>query len=133
MTEKELPDKCEFCGLRQTFPFNTGDLFPSLHLLVEKNIIKDKFPRKLYASADGDENDREDFCLISHLSWLKKENKCKSWQLDVGLSKGDSLSINLTSEMRNMTKRMELYTIVIFVCTIITLIFTTIQIYILYE
>lgn len=117
MSENNLPDKCDFCGLKQTYPFEIGDSFQKLRLLFEKGIIPKKFPRKVYAHVGGDGIDTEEFCLISHPSWSTKGKKCGSWQLDIDLPKGDSLSINLASEMRDMTKKLNLFTKVIIVFT----------------
>ena len=119
MSEKDLPDKCDFCGLKQTYSHDTKDSFSKLRLLFDEGIIKQKFLRKVYAHVGGDGIDTEEFCLISHPSWSNKEKKCGSWQLDVGLPKGDSISINLASEMRDMTKRMNFFTSIIFIFTIL--------------
>jgi len=119
MSENNLPDKCDFCGLKQTYSHDTKDSFQKLRLLFKKGIIKQKFPRKVYAHVGGDGIDTEEFCLISHPSWSNKEKNCGSWQLDVGLPKGDSISINLASEMENVTKKIYLFTVIIFLFTLL--------------
>ena len=128
MSENNLPDKCDFCGLKQTYPIDTGDLFQSLRLLFDEGIVKNKFPRKIYM---GDGNDRDDFCLISHPSWSTKEQPCESWQLDVGLPKGDILSINLASESTNAAKKTERLTKKINNLTLAIVMFKILQMYIL--
>ena len=119
MSENNLPDKCDFCGLKQTYSHDTKDSFQKLRLLFKKEIIKQKFPRKVYVYVGGDGIDTEEFCLISHPSWSNKEKNCGSWQLDVGLPKGDSISINLASEMENVTKKIYLFTVIIFLFTLL--------------
>ena len=119
MSENNLPNKCDFCGLKQTYTHDTKDSFSKLRLLFEKGIIKQKYQRILYAHVGGDGIDTEEFCLISNPSWSSREKKCESWQLDVGLSKGEFLSINFASEMRDMTKRITFFTLIIFIFTIL--------------
>jgi hypothetical protein len=103
MCHDELPNKCFSCGLKQVFPVESDQLFRDLRTLFDKGIIKQKFIRNLYM---GDGKDRAEFCLISHSAWglNNTHKKCDKWQLDVGLPKSDVLGINLTVEMKNMSK-----------------------------
>lgn len=121
MSENNLPDKCDYCGLKQTFSPNTDNLFQNLRLLFKKGIIKNEFSRKIYMS------DGVDFCLISHPSWLNKEQSCESWQLDVRLPKGDSLSINFAAKLRDMTKTIECLTYVIMFLALLQIIITVLS------
>ena len=128
MTEKELPDKCDLCGLKQTFPSDTKNLFPSLRLLFDKGIIKHKFPRNLHVCVGCDEEDREDFCLISHPSWSSNEKKCESWQLEIGLQKSDYLAINSASEATKSAKETVRLTNNIYYLTVAIVVYTLIQV-----
>lgn len=128
MSENNLPDKCDLCGLKETYPPDTKNVFRSLRLLFDEGIIPTSFSRKMYVSVGDDENDRDDFCLISHPSWFSKEQPCESWQLDMGLSKGDVLSINLASESTKAAKETERLTKTIKLFTMVIVVFTILQI-----
>ena len=107
MSNNELPNKCDFCGLKQTFSPEPVNFFGDLHKLYDKKIIKQKFNRAIHVDIGVNNNDRTEFCLIGHPAWgvNNKEKKCKNWQLDIGLPKSDTLSINLSLEMKNMAKK----------------------------
>jgi len=141
MNQDNLPDKCNFCGLKQTWEFDTEVKTHALRTLFEKGIIKHRFTRKLYVIlGDNDKDDKTEFCLIHNPSWLNKTEKCDSWQLDVGLPKGDCLAINLAEEatiaaketerltsqlnsltvdIRDMTKKIKFFTIAMLIIAIV--------------
>ena len=132
MTEKELSNKCDICGLKQTCPDDTDNLFQTIHLLSEKGIIPKKIPRKLCICVEGDkETCKNEFCLISHPSWSSKEQPCDAWQLNVDLPKGDFLAINLASEATKSAKETERLTNKLYIFTLVIVIFTAIQICVL--
>jgi len=139
MTQDNIPDKCNLCALKQTWPLNTDAKFQEINMLFEKGIIKRRFIRKMHIG--GDKDDIAEFCLISHPDFNNKLAKCDAWQLDVGLPKGDSLAIHLAEEattaaketerltsqlnsltvkIRNMTKVITVLTIVAMVLSILT-------------
>jgi len=122
MTQDNFPDKCNLCGLKQTWPLNTDAKFQEINALFKKGIIKKRFIRKMHAvlSTDGgDKDDIAEFCLISHPDFNKKLTKCDAWQLDVGLPKGDCLALYLAEEMRYLTKKIHILTGVVVILTLL--------------
>ena len=104
MPNTKILNKCEYCGLRQVFPPDTENLFPNLRALYDTGIIKQSFSRRVYASIGGAEDtDRDEFCLVSRPEWRHNEQPCDSWQLDVGLSTADCLSLHITDRMHKLT------------------------------
>lgn len=123
MDKEKLPNKCDYCGLKQGYPPDKGTLFQDLKSLYDKEIIKQSFPRKIHA---GGNDDRDEFCLVSSPAWKNTNSPCEEWQLlHPELSKSDYLSLNsakksiksaqstelMTNEIKKMTKLIVLLTV----------------------
>lgn len=91
-----VPNKCDYCGLKQVYPPDAGALFTDLHNLFKQGIIKQSFPRKLF---EGDGHNRDEFCLIANQAWLNINAPCDDWALSpLNLSKSDYLSLNASKK-----------------------------------
>ena len=96
MEPDKIPNKCDYCGLKQVYPPDTDTLFQDLKILYDKGIINQTFPRKLY---DGDGSDRDEFCLVANPSWLDINKPCNNWILfHPDLKKPDYLSLAVQKE-----------------------------------
>ena len=105
MQTDKLPNKCDYCGLKQVYPPDTGSLFQNLRILYDKDIINQRFPRKLY---DGDGNDRDEFCLVANASFLDINAPCDNWILfHLDSKKADYLSLSSSKEAINSAKATE--------------------------
>lgn len=108
MKTEKIPNKCDYCGLKQIYPPDTGTLFQDLKILHDKGIIKQSFPRKIY---DGDGHDRDEFCLISNPSWKDINSPCEEWLLaHPEMSKSDYLSLSVSRESMKSSKSTEIMT-----------------------
>lgn len=108
MNTKKLPNKCDYCGLKQIYPPDTGTLFTDLGALHKKGIIKQSFPRKMY---EGDGNNRDEFCIISNPAWKDINTPCEEWLLaHPELSKSDYLSLSVSRESIKSSKSTEIMT-----------------------
>lgn len=108
MDKDKLPNKCDYCGLKQVYPPDTGTLFQDLKTLYDKKIIKQSFPRKSHA---GGNDDRDEFCLVSSPAWKNANTSCEEWQLlHPELSKCDYLSLNSAKKSIKSSQSTELMT-----------------------
>ena len=105
MQTPELPNKCNFCGLKQIYPPDFGTFFKDLGTLCAKGIIKQSFPRKMSA---GGKDERDEFCLVANPAWTDIDSPCDSWLLlHPYLSKSDYLSLNAANEAVKSAKSTE--------------------------
>jgi hypothetical protein len=101
MADDTLPDKCSLCALRANWPLETDPKFQQLSILFDKGIIKNRYLRKIRI---GDNDEGSHFCLLSHKAWQDKKTECDAWQLDFEQSRSESMSLNLSIKIKDMTK-----------------------------
>lgn len=102
MSDTPLPDKCQHCGLRVKYDFESvGDsmssdkAFVELHRLHDAGIIPVRYRRSVSISNTPDDFGSTEICAIASDSWLKRGTSCKFWVLRVnGASVADYLAIH---------------------------------------
>jgi hypothetical protein len=99
---KKFPNKCEYCGLRVRYNFNSAResqesdrAFGELRALHDAGIIEPIYSRNVGMTNVPDDFGTTDFCAVASGTWNKNTTKCKHWALRTeGASIADYLSIH---------------------------------------
>lgn len=124
----DIPDscknKCDCCGLKTSFPPNTGELFADLRELNNKGIISHRFTRALHRSSPANQQtDIDDFCLVHDRSFTNTKQHCRHWILrHPDLSASDYLAISSQNESLRLQSRVETLTIATVIIALIALV-----------
>lgn len=109
-----LPNKCEICGLRVSYPSSMNDIDQKIQLANQLACygLAVRAPRNINVSLGGDgRNDQTHFCALSRIKcWNKPHKKCPDWQLGISsqLTLSDHLAIHHTKNNTKIAVRLGL-------------------------